>query len=75
MNTPQNSHKNTQNKTAYQVSKHADLTCPLPGSSQWNWHPKIYLPIEKTGRVKCPYCSTEYFWEGCEDAPLTDVYG
>jgi uncharacterized Zn-finger protein len=71
MNTPQN----TQNKSAYEVPKHEDLTCPLPGSSQWNWHPKIFLPIEKTGHVKCPYCSTEYFWEGCEDAPLTDVYG
>lgn len=66
--------KVTQKKGAYQVPRNQDLTCPMPGSSQWNWHPKIYLPIEKTGHIKCPYCGTEYYHEGCEDAPLTEVY-
>jgi len=66
--------KPIQKKAAYQVAKHETLTCPLPDKSQWNWHPKIYLPIEKTGHIKCPYCNTEYYWEGCEDAPLTEIY-
>ena len=41
---------------------HADLplSCPMPGMSLWNSHPKVYLPIEATGEAKCPYCSTGY---------------
>jgi len=36
------------------------LTCPMPGAEQWNSHPKIMLPIEETGKAKCPYCGTNY---------------
>jgi len=36
------------------------LHCPLPEMSLWNSHPRVYLPIEKTGEAKCPYCGTEY---------------
>ncbi len=36
------------------------LQCPMPGMTLWNSHPRIYLPIEETGSVKCPYCGTEY---------------
>lgn len=36
------------------------LSCPLPSMTLWNSHPKVYLPIEKTGRVMCPYCGAEY---------------
>ena len=36
------------------------LSCPMPGMYLWNSHPKVYLPIETTGRAKCPYCSTSY---------------
>jgi len=28
------------------------LSCPMPGMSLWNSHPKVYLPIEKTGEAK-----------------------
>jgi uncharacterized Zn-finger protein len=50
---------NAQNK--YVVTR-ADLplSCPMPGMQLWNSHPKVYLPIEKTGQAKCPYCSAEY---------------
>jgi len=50
---------NTQ-KT-YEVS-HADLpvSCPLPEMMVWNSHPKVYLPIEATGKAKCPYCSADF---------------
>ena len=50
---------NTQ-KT-YEVSR-ADLpvSCPLPDMMVWNSHPKVYLPIEATGKAKCPYCSAVF---------------
>ena len=36
------------------------LHCPLPQMSLWNSHPRVYLPIEESGKAKCPYCGTEY---------------
>ena len=36
------------------------LSCPTPEMSLWNAHPKVYLPIEVSGREVCPYCGTEY---------------
>jgi len=36
------------------------LSCPMAGAELWNAHPRVYLPIEKAGRAKCPYCSAEY---------------
>jgi len=36
------------------------LSCPMPSMQLWNSHPKVFLPIEKTGWAKCPYCSAEY---------------
>lgn len=36
------------------------LSCPMPGQAVWNAHPKVYLDIEKTGEVFCPYCETHY---------------
>ena len=45
----------------YEVSR-ADLplSCPMPGQKLWNSHPRVYLPIEKTGTAICPYCSARY---------------
>ncbi len=36
------------------------LSCPMPGMSLWNSHPRVYLAIEPTGWAKCPYCGAEY---------------
>lgn len=36
------------------------LSCPLPGQSLWNAHPKVYLPIEASGEARCPYCGAHY---------------
>ena len=36
------------------------LSCPMPQMYLWNSHPRVYLPIEATGWVKCPYCGAEY---------------
>lgn len=39
------------------------LSCPTPDMALWNSHPRVYLPIEKTGRAKCPYCGADYILE------------
>jgi uncharacterized Zn-finger protein len=41
---------------------HADLPlhCPMPGMSLWDSHPRVYIPIEETGKARCPYCGAEY---------------
>ena len=39
------------------------LSCPMDHMSLWNAHPKVYLPIEKTGTCICPYCSTLFVLE------------
>ncbi len=45
----------------YEVSrKDLPLSCPTPGQKLWNAHPRVYLPIEKTGEAACPYCSARY---------------
>lgn len=36
------------------------LSCPTPGQKLWNAHPRVYLPVEKTGEASCPYCGTHY---------------
>ncbi len=30
----------------------------------WNAHPRVFLPIEKTGEALCPYCGTLYTLKG-----------
>jgi uncharacterized Zn-finger protein len=56
---PKLTQPNAQNR--YEVTR-ADLplACPTPGMYLWNSHPRVYLPIEKTGQAKCPYCGAEY---------------
>ncbi len=50
---------NTESR--YEVTRDdLPLSCPMPGMSLWNSHPKVYLPIEKTGEAKCPYCGADY---------------
>ena len=50
---------NAQNQ--YQVSRaQLPLHCPLEGTSLWDSHPRVYLPIEATGTAKCPYCGAVY---------------
>ena len=36
------------------------LECPMPDTSLWNGHPRIYLPIHETGEYRCTYCGTLY---------------
>jgi len=45
----------------YQVRR-ADLpvSCPMPDMVLWSSHPRVYLPLEETGRARCPYCSATF---------------
>ncbi len=36
------------------------LSCPRPGDALAGMHPRVYLPIEKTGSAVCPYCGARY---------------
>lgn len=36
------------------------LSCPMPGQKLWNAHPRVYLPIEKSGEESCPYCGSKF---------------
>ena len=48
-------------QSIYNVTSQAlPLSCPMPDMILWNAHPRVYLPIEKTGRARCSYCSAEY---------------
>lgn len=50
---------NAENR--YKISRQdLPLSCPMPGMSLWNSHPRVYLPIENTGEAKCPYCGADY---------------
>jgi uncharacterized Zn-finger protein len=40
--------------------KDLPLACPRPEDEVWNMHPRVYLPIEKTGEATCPYCGAHY---------------
>ena len=48
-------------KTVYRVTRdQLPLSCPRPEDEVWNMHPRVYLPIEKTGEATCPYCGAHY---------------
>lgn len=36
------------------------LSCPSKAMRLWDAHPRVYLPIEASGRAVCPYCDAEY---------------
>lgn len=53
--------KQASTKSLYQIkSSDLPLSCPMPDMRLWDAHPRVYLPIEKTGRAVCPYCNAEF---------------
>lgn len=36
------------------------LSCPTHEMELWNAHPKVYLPIERSGAEVCPYCGSRF---------------
>ena len=52
------------NESVFYINKNQlPLHCPLSEMTLWNQHPRVFLPIEDTGKSKCPYCSTEFILE------------
>ena len=47
-------------KSVEVTAKDLPLHCPLSSQKLWNTHPRVYLPIEETGKARCPYCGTMY---------------
>lgn len=47
---------------AKDLNAQGGVFCPNPkaGMKVWNSHPKVYLPVGRTGQAKCPYCGTVY---------------
>lgn len=54
---------NAQRKVAV-TRDQLPLHCPQPAMSLWNSHPRVFIPIEKTGKARCPYCGTDYELQG-----------
>ncbi len=55
----------TSNPRTLEVSiDELPLHCPTPAMALWNAHPRVFLPVEKTGEALCPYCGTHYFLKG-----------
>jgi uncharacterized Zn-finger protein len=54
----------TSDESVFHIKKdQLPLHCPLPEMSLWNQHPRVYIPIEDSGKGKCPYCSSEFILE------------
>ncbi|MDF1646591.1 MAG: zinc-finger domain-containing protein [Legionellaceae bacterium] len=53
--------KSCSNKKQIVRQRDLPLSCPSDASVLWNAHPKVYLPIDKTGEEVCPYCGTFYY--------------
>lgn len=47
------------------------LSCPTPDMEVWNAHPRVYLPIHRSGEAMCEYCGTRYVLRDPEpDQPM-----
>jgi uncharacterized Zn-finger protein len=58
-------------QTGHDTQSHVEVTaedlplfCPTPDMSLWKAHPRVFIPVEKTGEARCPYCSTLYKFKG-----------
>lgn len=36
------------------------IYCPLPNTSLWSSHPRIYIALDDNGHGKCLYCGAEF---------------
>lgn len=53
-------HKPCTKKEKTITKKDLPLCCPAEDERIWDGHPRVYLDVEKTGSVECPYCETKY---------------
>lgn len=40
------------------------LHCPVDENHLWDTHPRVFLPIEDSGKATCPYCGCQYTLKG-----------
>ncbi len=63
-NTAEQAGLNRPNASNSQAVKRSELPlhCPPPGSSLWDSHPQVYVPLLDSvdGTAKCPYCGTDF---------------
>ncbi len=51
----------TEQQRRFEITRQdLPLRCPTPDSPSWCAHPRVYLDIEQTGEVLCPYCGAYY---------------
>jgi len=71
--TEQSHHVPANTKKTYHVTRRdLPLSCPMPEMELWNSHPRVYLPIEDTGRAKCPYCGADFVLENSATSLIPD---
>ena len=53
--------KESCSESVYEVTA-SDLPvhCPMPGTTLWNSHPRVYIELEHQSEAKCPYCGAVY---------------
>ncbi|MDH5518729.1 MAG: zinc-finger domain-containing protein [Gammaproteobacteria bacterium] len=60
-NTAAENLKNSCSQAVYEVTEaELPIHCPLPGTSLWNSHPRVYIALDNATEAKCPYCGTLY---------------
>ena len=48
-------------KTTFTIKRDGlPLCCPSNDADGANLHPRVFLPIEKTGEAVCPYCGKHF---------------
>lgn len=61
MSAPANGERPANAVRRYEVSaSELPIRCPVPGSTEWNSHPQVYLQPDASGKARCPYCSAEF---------------
>lgn len=56
-------------KTFEVAAKDLPLHCPTKEVALWASHPRVFLDIQATGEVACPYCGTRYKLKPGESLP------
>ena len=62
MTVPDSAHQLPSNiERRYLVSeKDLPVSCPLPATSRWNSHPRVYMPVKPGVDATCPYCGAVF---------------
>jgi len=47
-------------KKIVEVTSSVALCCPRENERVWDGHPRVYLEMDASEKVACPYCETEY---------------